>query len=360
MNACHWQTIGVCQQGKPPITNFSIVTLSIDAALLLPPASPATGKSSSSALAHAKGVLAVDGLTGFWLIHSVPQFAPPAGVTGTKYSYPPNGKENGQTAMCVSFRTPAELDHIVSQLLCMRPNVYAMRVSTEATSISPKLLDLEARRWPRGVKESIQQVVSINGQKFTSFSRNSKSEHKDLYLEIIAPELASNLLVESWRRGSGDPLPSNCTYKYKVNNVESVELKFSSSAATRTTIPWSYLEDHSKWAVAVNKAFTCVGDINRMASQYKRGGGSMCFPDPDVWNIVRNSIHAVESCPRVQFSPQNKRQNQVPKASPTRRKSSSGRNKSPLLPYFGVIDMYSIFHMTYDVLACLTGNACLT
>lgn len=285
----------------------------------------------------------MDGQTGFWLIHSVPQFAESSLASGSKYSYPANGKENGQTAICVSFRTKSELDHIVTQLLCMRPNVYAMSVSADVLRISSKLQDLKARRWPKGVKESIQQVVSVNGRKFTSFARNSKSEHKDLYLELIAPELTSDLLVESWRRGAGDPLTSNCSYKYKVNNVEAVELRFGSTG--RETSPWNYREDHSKWAVAVQKPVTCIGDINRMASQYKRGGGSLCFPDPDVWTIVRNSVYTVEGCPRPT----------VRSMDDTRHKSAGQGNKSPSLSSHSWI---TPFLMLCHLLVRLTADTC--
>lgn len=265
----------------------------------LPYTPPLTGKSSSASFAHAKGILAMDSQTGFWIIHSVPQFMDPMSA-GARYSYPANGKENGQTAMCISFQTKAELDHILKQLLCMRPNVYEIFTRDDISRITSKLVDLKLRRWPKNVAESTQQISSINGQSFTSYARNSKSQHKDLYLEIIAPGIGSDLLVETWRRGAGDPLPSNCSYKYKVNNVETVELKFEAEAAqsTKETSPWNYREDHSKWAVATEQPETCVGDINRMASQYKRGGGSMCMRDQQVWQIMKNSIHTVEGCPK--------------------------------------------------------------
>ena len=114
----------------------------------------------------------------------------------------------------------------------------------------------------------------------------------------MAPELETDLLVETWRRGAGTPLSSNCSYEYKVNNVESVELNFAAGSSISRTSPWSYLEDHSKWAISVSKPLTCIGDINRMASQAKRGGGSLCFDDASVWHATSKSVHDVESCPR--------------------------------------------------------------
>ena len=290
----------------------------------------------------------MDTQTGLWLIHSVPQFAEPATARGGKYSYPANGKENGQTAMCISFHTKDQLDNILKQLLCMRPNVYDIVANQEISQISTKILDLKLKRWPKQVADSTQQISSIGGQSFTSFARNSKSQHKDLYLEIVAPGVRSDLLVESWRRGAGDPLPSNCSFKYKVNNVESVELKFQVTGATRQTSPWKYLEDHSKWAVTVaaDQPAACVGDINRMASQYKRGGGSVCLHDRQVWQVMKNSIHTVEGCPKPQ------RSGSTIRDSPSAGDSSRLKNKSPprLPSYLTVLS--SLFLTISAILCC--------
>lgn len=52
------------------------------------------------------GVIAFDGNTGFWLIHSIPNFA-----DLESYKYPDNALVNGQSILCVTFRT-AELNEI--------------------------------------------------------------------------------------------------------------------------------------------------------------------------------------------------------------------------------------------------------
>ena len=51
---------------------------------------------------HTKGDLAFDDNTGFWLVHSLPKFPPPA-TEG--YTYPHNGLTYGQTFLCVSYHT---------------------------------------------------------------------------------------------------------------------------------------------------------------------------------------------------------------------------------------------------------------
>lgn len=250
----------------------------------------------STALAHAKGVLTFDENTGFWLIHSVPLFPDPP-IHTKKYSYPRSGRDNGQSALCISISTK-EANKVITQLLYMRANVYSNLTTAQVVRSIPELDELLRRKWPKSRNENIVDIDTLGGQRFTSFVRGPKSVYKDLYVDFMAPQLKSDLLVETWRRGAGTPLTSNCTYTFKVNNVHSVELFFTPKSRVDRTIPWSYLEDHSKWAVAVSKNLTCIGDINRMASQAKRGGGSVCFNDANVWQAATKSIHDVESCPR--------------------------------------------------------------
>lgn len=247
-------------------------------------------------MAHAKGVLAIDSNSGFWLIHSVPQF-PDAPIRGKKYSYPRSGRDNGQSAICISI--PAkEARKIIRQLFIMRANVYSNYTTGSAAQTIPELDQLLRRKWTQTPTEGIVSIETMKNQRFQSFARSARSPLRDLYVDLMAPELRDDLLVETWRKGAGTPLTSNCSYQYKVNNVESVELTFTPRSGVSRTSPWSYTEDHSKWAVAVSKPATCVGDINRMASQAKRGGGSLCFTDSDVWRATSKSVHDVESCPR--------------------------------------------------------------
>ncbi len=87
---------------------------------------------------------------------------------------------------------------------------------------------------------------------------------------MIASTVKKDLLVQSWRNGARGVLKSDCEDKYTVQNVDKTTLIKSS---------WHYKTDHSKWGITIDSyqtSFNCISDTNRMKSQFKRGGGSVC------------------------------------------------------------------------------------
>jgi len=254
------------------------------------------GKESSH-WAHAKGVIGMNKAEGFWLIHSIPKFAE---VPSHKYDYPDSGRDNGQTALCISFNVAKEGADVINQLLMMRPNIYLSETTAEVSAVVPNIQQLLAKKWPKGLDQDIKEITTVKGVNFQSFSRNKDQAGKDgdLYSKFIAPALKANLFVETWRRGAGNPLESECKTPKKANNINKVKLTFEKGASVPASTPWEYIKDHAKWAVSQDDGspFTCIGDINRMESQFKRGGGSVCLNNKDVWNTMKASIVEVEPC----------------------------------------------------------------
>lgn len=253
----------------------------------------------SGYLAHAKGVLALDSSTGFWLIHSVPKFANPPKAG---YDYPDTGRDNGQSALCISIKTASEAEDILKQLNFMRPNVYAIENSAGIKKLDELFSAIADRKWQKDPNSNIEIITSAKGAKFQSFSRNHfASKLGELYSTFISPELDTPLIVETWRRGAGGVLPSNCTDQkhsaHDVMNVAELSLDLDNKKSTGT---WPYLKDHSKWAISADssKPFVCIGDINRMKSQLKRGGGTVCYKSKPVWQMFRDSVAALEPCER--------------------------------------------------------------
>lgn len=158
------------------------------------------------------------------------------------------------------------------------------------------------------IKKPFNHIVefkSLNGFDFISFAKSEKFG-EDLYADLVAPNLQTDMLVETWPNGPGK-LNSSCQKNtYHVLNIDSIDFKSSSDTAFTTT------HDHSKWAISSdikkhpNSAelrdklkYVCIGDINRMATQYKRGGGTVCFRNEFVWEAFRNLISSFEACPRL-------------------------------------------------------------
>ena len=60
-------------------------------------------------------------------------------------------------------------------------------------------------------------------------------------------------------------------------------------------ITWNEQDDHSKWVVA-STLYVCLGDMNRMTSQWKRGGSFFCLSDASLVAAVKGMIVSHDSC----------------------------------------------------------------
>jgi deoxyribonuclease-2 len=60
-------------------------------------------------------------------------------------------------------------------------------------------------------------------------------------------------------------------------------------------VTWTEQDDHSKWVLAVNN-YACFGDMNRMSSQWKRGGAFYCLNDATLVAAIHGVIISHDSC----------------------------------------------------------------
>ncbi|KAF7496180.1 Deoxyribonuclease-2-alpha [Sarcoptes scabiei] len=243
---------------------------------------------ASSSFAHSKGVLMSDCRSGFWLIHSIPQFP----NTNEKiYKYSTNGLRNGQTMMCLSLSMQELANVVNANLLVARVYVYALYIGLEKSALGEALKKLEHRFWSPKLFNEFE--FKIGEQQFTSYYKSPK-QHSDLYA-LIASKTCDSLRVETWRHPPGNPLPSNCSLsKIEVENVSEIKLEFKNSNLTGS---FSSMCDHSKWAMSRKKAFNCVGDINRAESQFNRGGGTTCMiGNKNVWSSYNLILSTVDKC----------------------------------------------------------------
>lgn len=85
----------------------------------------------------------------------------------------------------------------------------------------------------------------------------------------MAPNFDEDIYTETWLNGADD-LQNFCKPQYKQNtyNIESYVVAGYTMDENK---------DHSKFAILPSSNTLCVGDINRQSTQYKRGGGTVCF-----------------------------------------------------------------------------------
>lgn len=254
----------------------------------------------NSYYAHSKGVLALDSRSGFWLIHSVPNFPP---LFNGSYNYPDTGRENGQLSMCLSFQTQSEGSKIGRHLTFLRPNIYDYNLIKTIPSDNEYFQSLLS---PLQSRKSISDEIiktKITGtdksaDEFLAFSKPSKVL-VDIYSEEISPTLKSDLYTQTWRRGAGGILNSSCPIRKKQTiNIQSLRINFPDNRSA--SVDWEFTSDHSKWTITKTETssnhWTCIGDINRMRSQYKRSGGVVCLKNDKVWRLFKSLIKETESC----------------------------------------------------------------
>jgi len=240
--------------------------------------------------AHAKGIIAVDDYgDGYWLLHSVPIF-PLSPAESTTFQYMLDGEtEYAQNLFCVTFDSWSVFNTIGYQLQFYKPDIYGYSFTSIAETNAPNLYDA-LTKYIHVANYSIPTIKSKGGLSIRSFAKTSYYGYGyDLYDELISPKLKEAIDAQTWRQGSGDPLPSNCTETYHVMNIDDVDINGHS---------WNYLNDHSKWAVSSSSGsdWVCMCDMNRMASQGERGGGALCFENTGLHNSLLGDVTDVESC----------------------------------------------------------------
>ena len=225
-----------------------------------------------------------------WLIHSVPRF-PPDPQEGTGYRYPDSRPSNGQSFMCIKADYGA-LGAILNSLFYTWPWIYARNAPDVNQANFPDHWRVINGDHQRNTQDNTNlQFIGPRGE-FIVFSETG-SFARDIYKDWMALYFQRNynprryrlqMFVETWRNGAGTRMPSDCTGGTDVFNVNRIQfnLVYHNYFYVTTT-------DHSKWAVT-NTGFVCVGDINRMVSQTKRGGSSVCLWVPLLQEQIRDSI----------------------------------------------------------------------
>lgn len=231
-------------------------------------------RTDSSTFGHTKGVLAfdTDTKTALWLLHSWPKYAD-AGTTSMPTP------EYGQTFLCISIDIETASKIAAQMANHQVPQVYLPQIPNSLDKNDPlNTLSQTLNANPTGDSD-VLAYKSRGGFDFKVIAKN-KEWNKDFWNDLVGPTLGTDINVETWIRGKIPPtLDSDGIHK--TFDVKYIDL-------SPLGVPWNWPEthDHAKWAISVDSDWVCVGDINRMISQEKRGGATIAFQDNGLWTAL--------------------------------------------------------------------------
>jgi deoxyribonuclease-2 len=246
--------------------------------------SPPGSANYNYTVGHSKGVWAWNLDTGDAIIvqHSVPQFPQGPSMSSKYVGLGSNAWTYGQHAACF-HTTVAELERLAPLAKLVVPGIYDARVSAKTPAPLAALAD---GAFSTSAVCDFVSFETVGGVNITYFSKSTQWNN-ELYAECVAPALQTSLYVESWIRGSAEG-PA-CSGAQKVYDVQGVSYPGG--------LAFSEYDDHSKWAVGSEGSdLFCASDINRMTTQFARGGGAYCWVDAGLAGAVTGSISSADSC----------------------------------------------------------------
>ncbi len=234
-------------------------------------------KKDSSDYGHNKGVLAFNttSKTALWLLHSWPKFSDSHKSIKPTPIY-------GQTFLCVSLDI-ATANKIADQMTNHQvPQVYEPRIPANLSKKDALYL-LSQPLNPNPVGDSnFIDCKSIGGLPFKVIAKNRKW-NKDFWNDLVGPTLKEDMDVETWIRGKIPPvLDSDGIHK-------TFDVKYIDLSHLDVPYAWPETHDHAKWGISMESNWICVGDINRMVSQEKRGGGTIAFQNKELWSALKKT-----------------------------------------------------------------------
>lgn len=212
---------------------------------------------------HSKGIVSWNDEKISWLCHSVPQF--PSFFDGEKNEI----SEINQSELLYgqSFQY-IEIPYHNDKLCDIIQQLHIMDVSiiTEKNHLS----------FPKRKNDLINTIVLSHT--ITHIAKSPK-HHIDIYSESIVVQYPFTWKVETWIRGH--PIQSDIpVYLQRVRDIK--KLQYGNTV-------YKEGQDQSKWAVS-DSSFYCIGDLNRMSSQYNRGGGCFICNDKNIAESLRKLI----------------------------------------------------------------------
>lgn len=204
---------------------------------------------------HCKGILAWNDTHISWLVHSVPNF--PREFNGASISDIENSELiYGQSFLYIENVCDTNfLEKAISQIYHMEANIYMKH--NDLCKITIK-------------DDKLHTLLFSNA--IIHFSKSPHCEI-DIYSEHIIKYETCTWYVETWKRGHEIKTNTNVV---EIKNIQWKNISYKES------------QDHSKWAIS--DTYYWIGDLNRMTSQYKRGGGGFLIKNKEISNAFRKLI----------------------------------------------------------------------
>jgi len=238
---------------------------------------------------HTKGFFAFNDVSddvnnGFWLTHSVPLFPIGPQRSENYLGLGSNAKTYAQHLLCLSVSAKT-LDTLAGAFLLNRPQIYESKLlNTKNYENIRNLIDGE---FSTGNSCLITPLLSQGGMPFHVYSKTSEWNN-DLYAGCVAPYEKDTLWVETWIRGKAEGPVCPIT-AYDTLDIKSLNFTPLEGA-------WLETQDHSKWLITETNKRVCMGDINRMTTQYARGGGTTCFTDSTLHTVLKKATTGKDTC----------------------------------------------------------------
>ena len=220
-------------------------------------------KPCSGSGGHCKGCVAWNDDEIVWLLHSVPNFTIHLLEDGTfcseKTVLHKGEHMYGQSFVFVSGIDRSELPALLAELSIMHPSV------DKEFSNSILLTDLRDTK----SHETVSHYVLSHGLEHLS---KSPKTHIDIFSDYIQPTYGGIWICETWIRGHHCPVSP---------------VVFDNKNITFENITYTNSHDHSKYACN-QEEWVFIGDLNRMTSQYSRGGGGFMIKNAPLARAIRS------------------------------------------------------------------------
>ena len=189
--------------------------------------------------------------------------------------------EYGQHFFCIHIK-PQDLFNIAGVMSINLPQVYYSNINIPNANISLIINNLTIS----SANSYAYSFNTIGGLPFTYFAKAGKA-NVDLYESIISPYYNDGMLLQTWGRPYEQNFCPSGGYQYANENINEIQIgKYW----------WYGYYDHSKWGIGINTQMVCYSDINRMYSQWVRGGGAVCTLNTGLYNYMSKIIENAGPC----------------------------------------------------------------